>query len=285
MIFFLLTICLATWVFYFFARRKRCTTYKRCGWFHNYECSSRRFDFVTISVFAESWFFLAQALLAILESSLLSVFLHTTMREVVQAATSKAGRLGCLTKYVPWVIAVFHIIWLFSIGACLVFIAIGGCQKRLNAHGLQAILNCRMYFSMCCSGNVCGNGLMPKDVHQCNSLVFLSAYGFLKNPIAIEVAQQMCNHIENLVPPENGVVYCTPQQSTWECFGDDQDISDFGKTFILYTVWSSLAYTLTTSFFIIVKLATPLESFFFQVSNPNEFFLVHYSRKFFTPWG
>eukprot|EP01055_Gregarina_sp_Pseudo9_P004761 Gregarina_sp_Pseudo_9__4760@NODE_496_length_2709_cov_30_744195_g468_i0_p1_GENE_NODE_496_length_2709_cov_30_744195_g468_i0NODE_496_length_2709_cov_30_744195_g468_i0_p1_ORF_typecomplete_len324_score2_00DER1/PF04511_15/1_1DER1/PF04511_15/1_2e03_NODE_496_length_2709_cov_30_744195_g468_i02041175 len=191
MIFFLLTICIATWLFYFFARRKRCTTYKRCGWFHNYECSSRRFDFVTVSVFAESWLFLAQALLAILESSLLSVFLHTTMREVTQAASSTAGRLGCLTKYVPWVIAVFQILWLFSIGACLIFIAIGGCQKRFNADGLQAILNCRMYFSMCCSDDICGKALLPKDVHQCNSEHFLSAYGFFKNPIAIEVASQV----------------------------------------------------------------------------------------------
>eukprot|EP01056_Protomagalhaensia_sp_Gyna25_P005315 Protomagalhaensia_sp_Gyna_25__5314@NODE_667_length_2877_cov_177_423538_g521_i0_p3_GENE_NODE_667_length_2877_cov_177_423538_g521_i0NODE_667_length_2877_cov_177_423538_g521_i0_p3_ORF_typecomplete_len120_score12_41_NODE_667_length_2877_cov_177_423538_g521_i0323682 len=118
-------------------------------------------------------------------------------------------------------------------------------------NGLQAILNCRMYFSMCCSGGRCPQNLLPKDVYQCNYPIFLDAYGFFKNPIAMDVASRICDHINNLVEPAQP--FCTPPQTEWECFGDDKDISDFGKTFILYTVWSSLSFISTTVLFGIVK--------------------------------
>eukprot|EP01053_Blabericola_migrator_P001502 Blabericola_migrator_1__1501@NODE_1397_length_4628_cov_1018_531462_g923_i1_p3_GENE_NODE_1397_length_4628_cov_1018_531462_g923_i1NODE_1397_length_4628_cov_1018_531462_g923_i1_p3_ORF_typecomplete_len206_score28_37_NODE_1397_length_4628_cov_1018_531462_g923_i15521169 len=205
------------------------------------------------------------------------------MREVTEAASSTAKRLGCLTKYTPWAIAFFHIVWLMSVGACLIFIAIGGCDDRFNSEGLQAILNCRLYFSMCCDGSDCGQGLLPKDVYQCNYEIFLAAYGFLTNPIQLPVVGEICNHILNLVQP--ATTGCPPGGDIMDCYGDTKDTSDFEKVFILYTIWSGLAWVSTTAFFVIVKIATPLESFFFQVSNPNEFFLLHYSRKWFTPWG
>eukprot|EP01054_Gregarina_sp_Poly1_P009963 Gregarina_sp_Poly_1__9962@NODE_65_length_16489_cov_69_850445_g56_i0_p6_GENE_NODE_65_length_16489_cov_69_850445_g56_i0NODE_65_length_16489_cov_69_850445_g56_i0_p6_ORF_typecomplete_len140_score13_58_NODE_65_length_16489_cov_69_850445_g56_i01543015849 len=139
-----------------------------------------------------------------------------------------------------------------------------------------------MWFSMCCSESYC-KLLLPKDVHQCNSEPFLLAHGFFINPIPMDVASRICDHIDDMVPPDEPP--CLPGQSTWECFGDDTDISDFGKFFILYTIYSTLTYGITSALFVIVKIATPLESFFFQVSNPNEFFLLHYLRKLFTPWG
>ncbi|EZG55941.1 putative transmembrane protein [Gregarina niphandrodes] len=376
--------CLAqlapTWLFYFYARRVKCVSYERCGWFKNYECGKRVFYTLVYLLLALSWILLVISVLCLLQYFTLRLFLHHSQHDLVKFRSKYKGWLSKIIVYAPWILGFINLLWVLVVAVIVLVLLIhpssssadvttqnlalartrngterfwnpsgllagtgaldepelddelnlyrrrrlpekhrdrllgsvsnliyggsagsykGGCSKRLSAQGLQAVLNCRIYFEKCCSKSSCPElSVPPREKYSCNSLPFLSSHGFLDEPLPYARLVDVCDLVTQPVSSEVALSYCdTAQYTIEECFISHTGYSDLHKVYIIIVGFSGFVFVVSTALLPIIKDITPLlgtsllwditplESFFFQVPESFEAWPIRFIRKMFTPWS
>ncbi|KAF8819209.1 hypothetical protein IE077_001421, partial [Cardiosporidium cionae] len=251
-------------------------------------------------------------LMALLMSRLTHMFSNYTLSDFMSSG-KWADRMGCLVKWIPWLIAVTAIAWglLNVINVAWVFLLPDSwCRQRWTPQGEVAVRNCR-YWNRRSGG--CASVALPdgeteqdsaKNLYRCNGGQYLNDFNFLKFIPKVKSGSQMsmdcsfskasvCAAYNQLTMNLDEGIFNTISDLQ-DCLGNDNkpleeliesdNHSDLYRYIQLYCILWSVVWVILVLMFYYFKAVSFFDAMFFQAYEESENFITR-AIKPLTPWS
>ncbi|EPR61573.1 putative membrane protein [Toxoplasma gondii TgCatPRC2] len=278
------------------------------SFFINYRCGRQAISLINTNFVAMMGVTGIMGLCALMMARLTNMFSNYSLSDFMSIG-KWADRLGCLVKWVPWLVAVCGVGWFVINIVNITWIFAdpkSWCSRRWSEKGIVAVVNCRLWYRAdvpCLSTQEAAN--MENKVASCNDGDYLQAsHFFMFTPKTvdgrgcsfktIEVCRAFKQRFSSFGNGQavdwttNALSPCLGQEGE-NALADDflvssDESSDLYRYVLMYVVGWCVALLTLGILFYYVKESSNFEAMFYQPQHPGDNVLLKVIRPL-TPWS